>query len=119
MLGTLWSRCVASTRRGASKLGYHSSENGTRGSAFSKLKNPSNNDTQIPLEGIYAANQEVHYQTAVAAATTPDLDRGHAHADRDRDRDSGSEVALTDQEQHYKQDANGIRVQTKWTISHN
>ncbi|KAK3305421.1 uncharacterized protein B0T15DRAFT_493589 [Chaetomium strumarium] len=117
MLGTLWSRCVASTRRGASKLGYHSSENGTHGSAFSKLRNPSNVDTQIPLEGIYAANQEVHYQSAVAAATTPELDRGHTHGDRDRD--SGSEVALTDQEQHYKQDANGIRVQTKWTISHN
>ena len=115
MLGSLWSRCVA-TRRGASKLAYHSSENNTNGSAFSKLKNQSR-PGQIALENIYAANQEVHYQSAVGTSATPDPERDLSSY-AERDKDSGSEVALTEQEQG-RQDANGvIRVQTKWTISH-
>ncbi|KAK4152193.1 hypothetical protein C8A00DRAFT_35104 [Chaetomidium leptoderma] len=120
MLGSLWSRCFT-TRRGASKLAYNSSENNTNGSAFSKIKNPSQPDNQIPLEGLYAANQEVHYQSAVATATTPDLERDTRSAyPVDGDKDSGSEVALTDLPEQGRQDANGgIRVQTKWTISHN
>ncbi|KAL2133232.1 hypothetical protein VTI74DRAFT_2697 [Chaetomium olivicolor] len=113
MLGSLWSRCTA--RRGRSKLDpYHSSENGTNGSAFSKLRNQSHNDNTLPLENIYAANQKIHYQSVVATAATPEPDRDLAHHTQ-RDGDSGSEVALTEQE-HYKRDA--IRVQTKWTISH-
>ncbi len=116
MLGSLWSRCVA-TRRGASKLAYHSSENNTNGSAFSKLKNQSRPDHPIALENIYAANHEVHYQSAVGTAATPDPERDLSSY-AERDKDSGSEVALTEQEQG-RQDANGvIRVQTKWTISH-
>ncbi|KAK4038797.1 hypothetical protein C8A01DRAFT_17137 [Parachaetomium inaequale] len=117
MLGSLWSRCVA-TRRGASKLAYHSSENGTHGSAFSKLKNQGHTDPQIPLEELYAANQEVHYQSAVATAGTPEPDRDTA-ADVEKDKDSGSDVALTEQAPYQTDPKSGIRVQTKWTISHN
>ncbi|KAK3904713.1 hypothetical protein C8A05DRAFT_13457 [Staphylotrichum tortipilum] len=122
MLGSLWSRCVA-TRRGASKLAYHSSENGTNGSAFSKLKNQGTVENQIALENLYAANQEVHYQSAVGAgaASTTDHERD-VGTDADRDKDSGSEIALTEQEQYHQQlheqNSGGIRVQTKWTISH-
>ena len=120
MLGSLWSRCTS--RRGASKLDhYHSSENGTNASAFSKLKARSHAGNQVALESLYAANQEVHYQTAVATAATPEpLDE---HRVRERtahtDKDSGSEVLLTmdtGSDGFNKQD--GIRVQTKWTISH-
>jgi hypothetical protein len=116
MLGSLWSRCVA-TRRGGSKFGYHSSEDGTNGSAFSKLKNQSNVESrQIPLENIYAANREVHYQSAITTPGTPDPGLVMA-TDTDRDKESGSEVSLTEQG-HHRQDPNsGIRVQTKWTIS--
>lgn len=118
MLGTLLTRLTS--RRGASKLeNYRGDESGTASSAFSRLKERSQaNETQIPLENIYAANQEVHYQSVVATD-------GNGRAPVDRDRDSGSEVALTMEQgqQQYKQAANaaggGIRVQTKWTISHN
>jgi hypothetical protein len=116
MLGSLWSRCVA-TRRGASKLAYHSSENGTHGSAFSKLKNQGHTNPQIPLESLYAANQEVHYQSAVATAATPEPDQDTA-ADVEKDKDSGSDVALTEQAPYRTDPKSGIRVQTKWTISH-
>lgn len=112
MLGTLWSRCTS--RRGASKLDhYHSSELGTGGSAFSKLKPRSHADNQIALESMYAANQDIHYQSAVATAGTPEP---HLPGHADNKGDSGSEVALTMD----KQDSGegGIRVQTKWTISH-
>jgi hypothetical protein len=116
MLGSLWSRCIA-TRRGASKLGYHSSENGTHGSAFSKLKNQneSTTDTQIPLESIYAANQTVHYRSA---ATTDAAGRDREAATfTDKDKDSGSDVALTEQPPYRTDPTTGIRVQTKWSIS--
>ena len=116
MLGSLWSRCIA-TRRGASKLAYHSSENNTNGSAFSKLKNQGNTDGHIPLENLYAANQEVHYQSAVGTAATPDPERDLSSY-AERDKDSGSEIALTEQEQARQERNKGIRVQTKWTISH-
>ena len=122
MLGSLWSRCVA-TRRGASKMAYYSSEGGTNGSAFSKLKNPGTVENQIALENLYAANQEVHYQSAVGAGgagSTTDHERDLA-TDADRDKDSGSEIALTEQEYFHQQQHEqngGIRVQTKWTISH-
>ncbi|KAL2169101.1 hypothetical protein VTG60DRAFT_6428 [Thermothelomyces hinnuleus] len=115
MLGSLWSRCLPS-RRGNSKLAYHSSGNGTNGSAFSKLKDQSQTDTQIPLESIYAANREVHYQSAVGAGRTPEPLR--TAPDADKDKDSGSDVALTDQPPPLRDQKNGIRVQTKWTISH-
>lgn len=114
MLGSLWSRCFG--RQGASKLGY-SGENGTNGSAFSKLKNQSNQSNQIALESIYAANQEVHYQSAIATAATPDPDRDLSTY-ADRDKDSGSDVALTEHEIGRQDKNGGIRVQTKWTISH-
>ncbi|AEO60131.1 hypothetical protein MYCTH_2309013 [Thermothelomyces thermophilus ATCC 42464] len=116
MLGSLLSRCLPS-RRGNTKLAYHSSGNGANGSAFSKLKDQSQTDTQIPLENIYAANQEVHYQSAVGAGRTPEPLR--TAPDADKDKDSGSDVALTDQPTHLSDQKNGIRVQTKWTISHN
>jgi len=115
MLGSLWTRCI-SPRRGPSKLAYHSSESGTHGSAFSKLKNQSATDTQIPLEGIYAANQEVHYQSAVATTRTPEPQDTATEAEKDKD--SGSEVALTEQAPYRTDPKTGIRVQTKWTISH-
>ncbi|KAK4124292.1 hypothetical protein N657DRAFT_680304 [Parathielavia appendiculata] len=117
MLGSLWSRCVA-TRRGESKLAYHS-ENATNGSTgFSKLKNQSQIDDcqEIPLENLYAANQEVHFQSAVTTRANPELDSDRA-ADTDRDKDTGSEVSLTDRAHHRHDPGNGIRVQTKWTIS--
>lgn len=117
MLGSLWSRCVA-TRRGASKLAYHSSETGTNGSAFSKLKNQSTSGNQIVLENLYAANQEVHYQSAVATASTPEPDRDLSSYTDNRDKDSGSEIGLTEQELGRQDKNGGIRVQTKWTISH-
>ena len=114
MLGSLWSRCFG--RQGASKLGY-SGENGTNGSAFSKLKNQSHPSNQIALESIYAANQEVHYQSAVATAATPVPDRDLSTY-TERDKDSGSDVALTEHENSRQDKNGGIRVQTKWTISH-
>jgi hypothetical protein len=118
MMGSLWSRCVA-TRRGNSKLAYHSSESGTHGSAFSKLKNQSATDTQIPLESIYAANQTVQYRSAVAATDAPGADRDlEAAVFADKDKDSGSEVALTEQPPYQTDPQTGIRVQTKWSISH-
>ncbi|KAH6847069.1 hypothetical protein B0I37DRAFT_137465 [Chaetomium sp. MPI-CAGE-AT-0009] len=116
MLGSLWSRCVA-TRRGASRLAYHSSENGTHGSAFSKLKNQNESatDTQIPLESIYAANQTVHYRSAATTdAAGPDRE---AATFTDKDKDSGSDVALTEQPPYRTDPTTGIRVQTKWSIS--
>ncbi|KAL2179364.1 uncharacterized protein P884DRAFT_195038 [Thermothelomyces heterothallicus CBS 202.75] len=116
MLGSLLTRCLSS-RRGNTKLSYHSPANGTNGSAFSKLKDQSQTDTQIPLESIYAANQEVHYQSAVGAGRTPEPLR--TATDVDKDKDSGSDVALTDEPTHLKDQKSGIRVQTKWTISHN
>lgn len=117
MLGSLWSRCVHS-RRGDSKLAYNSSGNGTNGSAFSKLKDQNHTETQIALETIYAANQEVHYQSAVGTDRTPEPMR--TGPDPEKDRDSGSDVALTDQPSLRRQSdqKHGIRVQTKWTISH-
>jgi hypothetical protein len=120
MLGSMWSCCITG-RRGTSKLAYHSSENNTNGSAFSKLKNTSQNDTenQIPLEGLYAANQEVHYRSAVATTATPEPLRDMAAYADQRDKDSGSDVALTEQEPPRHDPEGGIRVQTKWTISHN
>ena len=120
MLGSMWSRCITG-RRGTSKLAYHTSENNTNGSAFSKLKNTSQNDTenQIPLEGIYAANREVHYRSAVATTATPEPLRDMAAYADNRDKDSGSDVALTEQEPPRHDPEGGIRVQTKWTISHN
>ncbi|KAL2146434.1 hypothetical protein VTI28DRAFT_3903 [Corynascus sepedonium] len=124
MLGSLLSRCMPSRRRGNSKLPYHSSENGTNGSAFSKLKDQSQTDTQIPLESIYAANREVHYQSAVGT-TSRNSDHHHhqqqqgVFLDTDKDKDSGSEVALTEQAPYRTDPNTGIRVQTKWTISHN
>jgi hypothetical protein len=120
MLGSMWTRCITG-RRGTSKLAYHSSENNTNGSAFSKLKNTSRNDTenQIPLEGIYAANQEVHYRSAVATTATPEPLRDMAAYADQRDKDSGSDVALTEQDPPRHDPGSGIRVQTKWTISHN
>ncbi|KAH6623822.1 hypothetical protein F5144DRAFT_372451 [Chaetomium tenue] len=118
MMGSLWSRCVA-TRRGNSKLAYHSSESGTHGSAFSKLKNQSATDTQIPLEGLYAANQTVQYRSAVAATDAPRSDHDvEAGTFADKDKDSGSEVALTEQPPYRTDPQTGIRVQTKWSISH-
>jgi hypothetical protein len=112
MLGSLWSRCTA--RQRGSKLGY-SSENATGNSGFSKLKARSRADNQIALESMYAANQQVHYQSAVAAAATPEPDRlVFPH----KDGDSGSEVALTEQEPYAQDSSGGIRVQTKRTISH-
>lgn len=113
MLSSLFTRCTS--RRGRSKIDpYHSSENGTHGSAFSKLRNPnSSTANNLPLENIYAANQKIHYQSAVAATTgTPEPDRD---LEATHTGDSGSEVALTELE-HHKMD--GIRVQTKWTIQH-
>lgn len=116
MLGSLWSRCTAS-RRGASKLAYNSSENNTHGSGFSKLRigdtgESGKHDPHIALESIYAANQEVHYQSAVATSTTPEPGLGY------NDKGGGSEEALTTLDTDRKDMANAIRVQTKWVISH-
>ncbi|KAL2163617.1 hypothetical protein VTH06DRAFT_5675 [Thermothelomyces fergusii] len=114
MLGSLLSCCLPS-RRGSSKLAYHSPGSGTNGSAFSKLKDQSQTDTRIPLENIYAANREVHYQSAVGTDRVPAPLR--TRPDVEKDRDSGSEVVLTDQPPNLGDQENGIRVQTKWTIS--
>ncbi|KXX79691.1 hypothetical protein MMYC01_202548 [Madurella mycetomatis] len=116
MLRSLRARCAS--RRGTSKSSqyYHSDGNPASGSAFSKLKNQSNLDKPISLESIYASNQEVHHQSAVATAATPE-------PDQDRPgpigSDSGSEVALTTEQEKGRQNISGIRVHTKWTISHN
>lgn len=122
MLGSLWKRMTANRGGGseAKSSGYYSSESNTIGSsAFSKIKNQDtergDTDTQIRLESLYAANQEVHYQSAVATTTTPEPVRMLVDH---KDKDSGSEVSLTEVSP-YQTDRNGIRVHTKWSISHN
>ncbi|GAB1317360.1 hypothetical protein MFIFM68171_07570 [Madurella fahalii] len=115
MLGTLRARCASSRGTAKSNHYYHSDGNPTNGSAFSKLKNQSNLDKPISLEDIYASNQEVHYQTAVAKAATPEPDQDRPGP---AGSDSGSEIALTTEQENNHQNINGIRVQTKWAISH-
>ncbi|VBB81259.1 Putative protein of unknown function [Podospora comata] len=115
MLGTLWTRYFS--RKSPSKLDpYHSSENGTNGTnGFSKLKNSSNPGTDtIVMEDLYAPNKEVYHKTDVAVAT-PDGDRAGTPL-----RANSSEEALTMQvgdHRNYHRQPEGIRVQTKWTIS--
>ncbi|KAK0714226.1 hypothetical protein B0T21DRAFT_386954 [Apiosordaria backusii] len=115
MLGNLWTRYFS--RKSPSKLDpYHSSENGTNGTnGFSKLRNRSDpgTDTMIVMEDLYAPNKEVYHKTDVAVAT-PDGDRTQTPL-----RANSSEEALTMQvgDQNYPRQPDGIRVQTKWTIS--
>ncbi|KAK4201726.1 hypothetical protein QBC40DRAFT_323675 [Triangularia verruculosa] len=140
MLGTLWTRYFS--RKSPSKLDpYHSSENGTHGTrgtasnnGFSKLRNAKNNrtdpgvDTIICMEDLYAPNKEVCHKTdvaAVAAPVTPDGGDGGMMGGAPMNRANSSEEALTGRQQggedpyyqRQQQQSEGIRVQTKWTIS--
>ncbi|KAL1835764.1 hypothetical protein VTJ49DRAFT_6094 [Mycothermus thermophilus] len=94
-------------------------------------------DTNIPLEGIYAANRTVHYQSAVekgtplgegttttAAAAAVGHNRNgsgqaYQHNAVHEDNHSGSEVGLTMADERAKEVdlEGGIRVQTKWSIT--
>lgn len=120
MLGSLWSRCA--TRRGASKLAPSTADGtatfgGTKNSGFNKLKNNSHlaEEDHIGLESLYASNQKIHHQSAVASSGEK---QHHRHHNRlgNLSRDDGSEVALTPEPGSFK-DPGVITVQTKWTIS--
>jgi len=120
MLGAVWSRC-ARHKGGTSKLSGGLSRDKTNSSTIagplSSLKSkvltrkgqPKSEDEELALESIYASNQRVHYESAIACTRAgPGDDAGSRQSDI-------SQAALTSEAKFSGQD---IKVHTKWTITH-
>lgn len=65
-------------------------------------------DEEIALESIYASNQKVHYELAIACTRSRSDDAGSMRSDT-------SQAAMT---QEAKVSGQDIKVHTKWTITH-
>lgn len=120
MLGAVWSRCAGRSESTAKLSGGVSSDNAngsTIGRPLSSFKSKimtkkgqqKCEDEELALESIYASNQRVHYESAVACTRSGSVD------DAGSGRSDISQVALTSESKVSGQD---IKVHTKWTITH-